>query len=224
MTSVSLRCAKAYINAVETFRGPDQRQIRFVCTFFEGPLYIKVYKGYQNATPRWRGFKPHAHPPLARFQTSCSPPAGEVSNLASKGCCVSYRRRRLFRWWGFLAFASISSTGSGTIRGRVRIQKMSAIPITKAAILKSCAADIHPRTRGVIRQNSAINRSTPKATRLAPNSAPGVASNLRRCDQRIPKNVNAISVSYIGVGWTGTSVGTVPLGNAIAQGRSDGGP
>ncbi len=30
MTWVSLRCAKAYISAVETLRGPDQRQMRFV--------------------------------------------------------------------------------------------------------------------------------------------------------------------------------------------------
>lgn len=45
MTSVSLRCAKAYISAVETFRGPDQRQIRFVCTFLEVP-HIKVYNRF----------------------------------------------------------------------------------------------------------------------------------------------------------------------------------
>ena len=41
MTWVSLCCAKAYISAVETLRGPDQRQMRFVCTFLY-PIYYKV--------------------------------------------------------------------------------------------------------------------------------------------------------------------------------------
>ena len=56
-------------------------------------------------------------------------------------------------------------------------------PAADAVVIKQemagiCGTDIHPNTRGVIRQNSAINRSTPNNIRLMLKVVPGIFSNL----------------------------------------------
>lgn len=111
----------------------------------------------------------------------------------------------------------------GLFFGRVNKKISHTAPTVIIPILNNWAIVKKPKTSGVLRQNSIKKRTIPARIKYAMNSHPGVKFLLRTV-HRIKNTRMKDNDSYTIVGWTRSSVGTVPFGNAIAQGKSLGGP